>query len=196
MDPIEKDIIMNTKRFNNTYLNAFSKNWAWFLIWGIALVVLGVIAISATLATTVISVIFLGFLLLIAGILMVVDACSFWWHKWGGFLLHLILGILYLFVGIMLVQSPILASISLTLFLGIFYFIIGLFRLIYSLTLRTPNWGWSLFNAVISLLLGILILTSWPQSGLFIIGLFVGIDLLFTGWAYIMVSLAGRFSGK
>lgn len=183
---------MMSSQFNNLYLTAFSKNWGWFFIWGLLLLILGVVAISAATLTTILSVLFLGFLLLISGIVIIIDTFSFWWHKWSGFILHLILGILYVAVGVMLIKSPLSASISLTLLLGAFYLTIGIFRIIYSLSVRVPRWGWSFFNAIISLLLGILILSSWPQSSLFIIGLFVGIDLIFTGWVYIMAALAAR----
>lgn len=187
---------MISSQFSNQCLADFSKNRGWFLVWGFLLVVLGIIAISATTLTTVFSVIFLGFLLGIGGVVIVIDTFTFWRRKWSGFFLHLLLGILYIIVGVMLVKSPILASVSLTLFLGIFYLVIGAFRIIYSLATRLPRWGWGLFNAIISLLLGILILASWPQSGLFVIGLFVGIDLLFTGWTYIMASFAARSLAK
>lgn len=174
------------------YLKAYSKNWGWFFLWGIALFILGMTAIGATTFTTLFSVIFLGSLLLLGGVIIIIDAFSFWWHKWSGFFLHLIIGIFYCAIGVMLIQSPAIASISITLLLGIFYLAVGIFRLIYSLSLRTPMWGWGFFNGLISLLLGILILASWPASGLFIIGLFVGIDLLFCGLSYIMTAFAAR----
>ncbi len=184
---------MNTlQKLDTMYLKAYSKNWGWFLIWGIVLFILGIIAIGATTFTTLFSVIFLGTLLLLSGIVIIIDAFSFWWHKWSGFFLHLLIGILYGATGVMLIQSPAIASISITLLLGIFYLAVGIFRIIYSLSLRTPRWGWGFFNGLISLLLGILILASWPASGLFIIGLFVGIDLLFCGISYIMTALAAK----
>lgn len=174
------------------YLKAYCKNWGWFLTWGIALFILGMVAIGATALTTLISVIFLGSLLLLGGVVIIIDAFSFWWHKWSGFFLHLIIGIFYCAIGVMLIQSPAIASISITFLLGIFYLSVGIFRVIYSLSLRTPRWSWGFFNGLISLLLGILILASWPASGLFIIGLFVGIDLVFCGMSYIMTAFAAR----
>lgn len=185
---------MNTMQLTNNsrYVGAFSKNWGWFLLWGIALLILGIIAIGATTLTTLFSVIFLGFLLLFGGTVIVIDTFTFWWRKWGGFFLHLMIGLLYCAAGVILIKSPALASISITFFLGIFYVAVGIARMIYTLSLRTPKWGWAFFNGLISLLLGILILASWPQSGLFIIGLFVGIDLLFSGWSYIMAALGAR----
>jgi uncharacterized membrane protein HdeD (DUF308 family) len=170
---------------------AFRKNWVWFFLWGIVLILLGMCAIGAATFTTLLSIVFLGFLILISGIVIILDSVTFW-RKRKGFLLHLIMGILYIFVGLMLINSPLAGSISLTLLLGIFYLVLGLFRLYYSSSLRAPRWGWNFFNGLISSLLGILILMSWPESSLYIIGLFVGIDLLFCGWAYVMAALGAK----
>lgn len=171
---------------------AFGKNWGWFLIWGILLVILGALAITATTLTTLISVVFLGFVILITGIVVIIDSFTFWWRKGSGFFFHIIMGILYFAVGVMLIKSPLAGSLSITFLLGILYTVVGIFRLLSSMSLRSPQWGWIFFNGIITLLLGILILSSWPESSLFIIGLFVGIDLLFTGWAYIMSAFAAR----
>ncbi len=172
-------------------LRVFSKNWLWLVIFGIALIILGLFAISAATLTTVISVILLGVLLLIGGIIEIIDAFSFW-RRTSGFVLHIIIGILYVIAGIILIDNPILGSVSITLFLGIFYVIVGLSRLFYSLSIRMTRWGWIFLNGLIALLLGILILENWPASSLVIIGLFVGIDLVFSGWAYAMMGIAAK----
>ena len=176
----------------NPHLTIFSKNWGWFFLWGIILVILGCVAISAATMTTLLSVIFLGVLLLISGIVIIVDCFSFWWGQGSGFFLHLLMGLLYTICGVMLIKSPLLSSVSLTLFLGIFYVLIGISRMMYSSLLRTPNWGWNFSSGILSLLLGVLIIAALPQSALFIIGLFVGIDLIFCGLTYLMVALAAK----
>lgn len=168
------------------------RNWGWLFLWGVLLVLLGIFAISTATLTTKISILILGVLLVIGGIIAVIDAFTTWWGKGGGFFSHLLMGILYIIAGVMLIESPMLGSISITLILGIFYVILGIYNIIYSVSARVLNWGWSLFNGIITLLLGILILEHWPASGLFFIGLFVGIDLLFFGWASIMNALAAR----
>ncbi|MBI5447274.1 MAG: HdeD family acid-resistance protein [Gammaproteobacteria bacterium] len=170
----------------------FKNHWGAFLGFGIILFLIGLVAIGASAQTTLITVVVLGVFLLSAGLLMMVDAFTFWWRKWQGFFLHLIMGLLYFAVGLSLITNPVLSSISITLLLGIFYLIIGLFRGIYALSIRTPRWGWNFLNGLISLLLGVLILAAWPASSLFIIGLFVGIDLIFSGLTYIMAALGAR----
>jgi len=182
----------NSLTRNNQYLTIFSENWGWFLALGIALIILGAFAISVSELTTLISVMLLGFTVLAGGIVIIIDTFKFWWRKWSGFALHLIMGLLYLFVGFMLIKSPLSAAISLTLLLSILFIGVGIFRIIYAITNRMPGWGWNLFNGIITLLLGLLIIANWPASSLTIIGLFVGIDLFFCGWAYVMVALASR----
>ena len=79
-----------------------------------------------------------------------------------------------------------------TLIIAIFLIISGIFRIVSALSERFTGWGWVLLNGGVSLLLGLLIYKQWPLSGLWVIGLFVGIDLIFNGWAWIMLSLAMR----
>lgn len=181
-----------TSSFLNENLLGLSRNWGWLLLWGIVLIVLGCAAISAATLTTILSVIFLGVLIFIAGIVMLIDSFKSWWGRWGGFLLHLIISLFYIAVGAMLVKNPVSASISLTLLLGSFYLIIGFFRIIYSFSFLLPQWGLNLLSGIISLVLGALILANWPASSLFVIGLFIGIDLLVVGFTYVIVSLSIR----
>ncbi len=174
----------------------FSKNWGLFMLWGIALIMLGVIAISADMLSTIVSVLFLGGILAATGMIIIFDTVTFWRNHNSGFLLHFLMGVIYLTAGFILLKNPIAGSISLTLLLGIVYLSLGVFRTVYSFSLRSPRWGWALLNGIISFILGILILASWPASSLYIIGLFVGIDLVFTGWMYFTAGLAARSLGK
>ena len=172
---------------------AFSKNWGLFLVWGILLVILGTIAISTSILTTMVTMIFLGSLLVIGGVVIAFDAFTFWRrHLWSNFFLSLLIGVMYFIAGLYLIENPITGSISLTLILGAFYIVVGVFRILTSLTARQPKWGWNFFSGIIALLLGTMIMASWPKSGLYIIGLFVGIDLLFLGWVYVMGALSAR----
>ena len=187
---------MISSSFINQNRVDFIQHWFRFFLWGVALAVLGLVAISASTLTTLISIIFLGSLLLVGGIILMIDAFSFWWKKWLGFSFIFFSGLIYALIGYMLISNPVLASASLTLLLGIFYLVVGFFRMAYVLSTRIPNWGWGFFSGLMALILGVFILSSWPQSGLFVIGLFVGIDLFFVGLAYIMTSLAARSLAK
>ncbi len=183
---------MQFLRFPDHHLPAFGKNWRLFLLWGIALMILGCVAISTAAFTTMLSVVLLGFFIFFSGSIMALDTFTFWWNKWSGFFLHAILALLYIAAGLMLINNPVEGSISITFLLGIFYTVAGIFRIGFATSLQAPKWKWSFLNGIITLVLGILILNSWPDSSLFIIGLFVGIDLFFVGWVYVMGALAAH----
>ena len=167
------------------------RNWGWFLILGIALIVLGTTALGSALYMTLASVLFFGWILIIAGVLEAAHA--FWREKrWGGFFLDLLTGLLYVAVGWMMVSNPGESAVLLTLIIAMFLVFEGLFRIVVAITVRYPHWGWVLFNGIISLILGISIWQRWPYSGLWVIGLFVGIEMLLNGWSLVMLSLSVR----
>jgi uncharacterized membrane protein HdeD (DUF308 family) len=68
----------------------------------------------------------------------------------------------------------------------------GFLRAVFSVVLRFPAWSWVLLNGVVDVLLGVLILNGWPESSLWVIGLFVGIDLIFHGVGWVMLGLGVR----
>ncbi len=169
-------------------LNTFRRNWGWILVWGLALVLLGMMAMSAAVFTTLLSVIFLGGVLLASGMIMLVNTFQYWLHK-PGFLSHFLVSLLYIVGGLLLMFTPIPAAYSLTVIMAVFFIVVGFFRIIFSAAYQLPGWGWSFLSGLIALLLGIMILVQLPSSGFFIIGLFVGIDLFIWGFAFIMLSL-------
>ena len=168
----------------------FQKNKGWFLALGILLISVGTLAIIYDFMATLISVFFFGWILIFMGAYEAVQA--FWQTKWGGLFLNLAMGILAVVVGFHLVTSPVGSALVLTLLLAVYFMVIGIFRIVASLTMRFPNWGWVLFSGIVSFILGVLTKQQWPLSGLWIIGLFIGIDMIFSGWSYIMLALAAR----
>jgi uncharacterized membrane protein HdeD (DUF308 family) len=89
-----------------------------------------------------------------------------------------------------MIEEPATAAAAVTLMLAAFLFVGGLFRIIAALTERFPHWGWLLLSGVISLLLGILIWRQMPLSSLWVIGTFVGIEMIFSGWSWVALGLA------
>jgi uncharacterized membrane protein HdeD (DUF308 family) len=171
-------------------LRALREHWVWFLVMGIALVVLGSIAIGwACLTTITIAATWLfGFLLLAAGIGEIIH--SFTVGKWSGTLVHLLIGLLYGVVGFMMINDPADSAITLTKIIAIFMVIGGLFRIVASLSHRFPGWQWVLLNGGITLMLGVLIYKNLPESGLWFIGLYLGIDMILNGWSWIALAIA------
>jgi uncharacterized membrane protein HdeD (DUF308 family) len=169
-------------------LEAIRGNWGWLLALGIVLVVVGTGAIVAPLVASVASAVALGVLLLMGGIAQLVGA--FWTRDWSGFFLSLLMGVVYTVLGILFVRAPGDALLAMTLLLACGLMVGGLFRIIGSLMYQFPHWGWTLAGGVINLLLGIYIYAMWPLDSFFVIGLFVGIDLVFTGWTWVMLAFA------
>lgn len=165
-------------------------NWKWAIGLGIAFIILGILAIGSSTFATFFSIIFLGVLLAIGGVSQTVY--SFWIKKWSGFFLSLLVGIIYTVSGVLCIIHPAVSAIGITLFIGAFCVIAGLFRIIMAPLLRFNQWGWVFFNGVITLILGFLILSGWPLTGLWVIGLFLGIDMLFVGWSWLFLGLAAR----
>jgi uncharacterized membrane protein HdeD (DUF308 family) len=174
-------------RYVKHELERLKADWIWFLLLGVGLVVMGIIAIGATLIVGLVTVVLFGVLLLLGGVAQVTRA--FWAGRWSGFLVHLLIGVFYAVVGLLIIDAPEEALATLTLLIAAFLIVGGIFRVAGALTLRFNNWGWVLLNGVVTLLLGILIYRQWPASAEFAIGLFVGIEMIFNGWTWIALSL-------
>lgn len=169
--------------------------WGWLLTLGILMLILGFCALSMPFIAALASVLFLGWLLIVGGILQGVHA--FGQKQWGGLLWQFLIGILYLLVGVMLLSEPLRSLFALTLVLAIFFVVSGIFRIIAAFRLKPRrNWGWVLVNGIVTLILGALIWSEWPSAAIWAIGLLVGIDLLFGGWSMVMIALAARHGGR
>lgn len=161
-------------------------NWGWFFGLGVLLVLLGIAAVYSSVFTTLFTVFLLGLLTFGSGVVQIVQ--SFWARKWSGLFLSLLVGILYLVVGGLFIMRPGLSAINLTLLIAAFFLVSGLFRMIVSLIQRFNDWGWVFINGLISFILGIMIFQEWPAAGLWVIGLFIGIDLILIGITWIILS--------
>lgn len=162
--------------------------WGWLLLLGILMVVLGTIALFIMPAATIGTALVLGWLLVVSGILELVHA--FRVRRWGGLFLHLIGGVLGVLIGLLVVTHPVVGAMVWTLLFASFFTVIGLFRLIAAIKLKFPNWGWALFDGIITLGLGILLWLQWPWSGMWFLGLAVGVSLVLRGWSYVMFAIA------
>lgn len=165
-------------------------SWLGFVVLGVVLLLLGTAALVYSAIATEVAVLVFGFILLIGGVLYLAGA--FVTRGWGGFFLSLLAGILYLAAGFILLNHPAEAAIVYTLILAVFFFVEGLFRIVAAVIARFRNWPLMLLNGLVGVLLGVLIWREWPLSGLYIIGLFLGINLIFSGAAYLALGLNVR----
>jgi uncharacterized membrane protein HdeD (DUF308 family) len=166
--------------------------WGWFLAFGIALLLLGIAAVVRSVAATVVSMLFFGWLLVLASGIEIAQAVMV--GHWVGFFHHLLAAILFGVVGVIMITRPVISAEVLTVFMAMFFLIGGLFQLIGSVVVEAQGWGWQAADGIITFVLGVLVLSQWPVSGLWVIGLFVGIDLIFYGGAWIALALGLRAS--
>ena len=164
------------------------RNWGWYLGLGIMLNVVGTAAIIFAFVSTIFSVIYLGSILVILGVFEAIQ--SFKIHPLSRCILHFLLSTFCAVTGLYLIFYPAINAISLTLLLAFFFIVTGILRIIFSVTGRTPHRFWLLLNGIITLVLGLLIWRQWPLSGLWVIGMFLGIDMVFMGWNWIMLALS------
>ena len=169
------------------------EHWVLFLVEGIVLVVLGLLAIVipplATLAVTIL----VGWLFLISGVLGLVT--TFWAKGAPGFWWSLISAIIAIIAGVILLASPVSGSVSLTLVLIVFFIIEGVASIMYGVEHRreaSSRAGWIIVSGVIDLILAAIIFSDLPGSAAWAIGLLVGINMVFGGTSLIAMALAAR----
>lgn len=165
--------------------------WGWFLALGILQLVLGIVAWFDVIAFTIAGVIFIGALLLVAGVFQVIHA--FMDREWGGFALHLLIGILYVIGGFLLMDEPIQGSVVITILVAAALIIGGVLRIAIAVQHRhMPGWGMLLVGGVISLVVGVLLYLTLPWSGLWVVGTLIAIELIVHGVSWIQFGLALR----
>lgn len=167
--------------------------YGWIIALGAVYMIAGVIALSSVLLSTAVSVLVVGIMMLVGGIAEIVNA--FQVKSWTKFPVLLLLGVLYIAAGFITFENPFLAAAVLTLMLGIMLVASGITRIVLAFsTEERMTWMGFVLSGLITLLLGLVILAHWPTSSLYVLGLFLGIDLIFAGAAWIAVGfgLKGR----
>jgi uncharacterized membrane protein HdeD (DUF308 family) len=168
-----------------------AEKWGWFLALGIVLIIVGFAAIAFPFVSTLAAKIMLGWLFLIGGVVMVIHAFSA--PAWQGFVWSLLIGILYVVAGGYLAFFPLTGLLTLAVLLVILFLAEGLFEVIMAFRVRPHDgWGFLLLSGIAALAVGVIIALDLPGSATWALGLLVGINLLFSGWSYIFLAMAGR----
>ena len=162
--------------------------WGWILALGIVYLITGIVALGSVVMATAASVFVVGIMMVVSGVAEVINAFQI--KTWGRFLLWILLGALYIVAGFVTFQNPLLAAVFLTLILGAALVASGIMRIILAFSMKEGSaWLWVVFSGVVTLLLGGVILSHWPVSGLYVLGVFLGIDLVIAGVSWIAISL-------
>lgn len=171
------------------------KNWGWLLGFGILSVILGTVGLGMLPYLTVAGVTFFGILLAVGGGFQLVDA--FKCKGWKGTLINVLIGLIYLATGLIIAIDPLRAAVVLTFLLGIVLIVVGVLRIGVAFQHKgTKGWIWGLVGGILSILLGLLVLSGWPVSGIWVIGLVIAVELIINGWTYVFAGLAARNIGR
>jgi uncharacterized membrane protein HdeD (DUF308 family) len=173
--------------------NAFGAHWKLFLFQGAVMVILGVLAICAPVAASIAVAIYVGWLLLISGVIGLIAIVST--HHVHAFLWSLVTAALSVAIGVLLVLMPVQGAISLTIVLTAFFIAEGVFQTSVAIASRqvlAGTWVWMLLSGLADLVLAAIIIEGWPGTAIWALGLLVGVNLLTSGWAVVVAALGGR----
>jgi uncharacterized membrane protein HdeD (DUF308 family) len=162
--------------------------WGWIVALGVVYVIAGFIALGSIVTATVASVFIVGIMMIIAGVAELFNAFQI--KSWGKFLIWALLGLLYIVAGFLTFENPLFAAVLLTLMLGAALVASGVVRIFLAFNMKAEMpWIWVALSGVITLVLGLLILARWPINSVYILGLFLGIDLIMAGAGWIGLGL-------
>jgi uncharacterized membrane protein HdeD (DUF308 family) len=168
---------------------AVQEKRGWFIALGIVMIVVGSAAIIFPYVATVSTKIFLGWFLIIGGIVQAIHA--FWVKDWGGFFWQLIVGLLEVFAGLFLLVYPVAGIIALTIYVAAVFIVEGIIKAFLAFQLKPEaGWIWVLIGGIVSILLGAMLWAKLPSSAIWAIGLLVGVNIAMAGWTLLMLAMA------
>lgn len=181
---------MAVKKADRTEPAKLSREFGWLAALGVILVLAGLVGLVYTGVATLTSMLLFGWLLLIGGVVGLLHAVQA--RDSGFFWLGVVVAALNIAAGVVVIARPEAAAAALTMFAALLFLTGGVFRLIGSLVVRGPQCGWTLVQGAFGLLLGILVLASWPSSSKYVIGCFFSLALLFDGLGLVATGFGGR----
>ncbi|WP_406180367.1 HdeD family acid-resistance protein [Streptomyces canus] len=181
---------MAVNKAENPETARLSRDFGWLAALGVILVLAGLVGLIYTGVATLTSMILFGWLLLIGGVVGLLHAVqargsNFFW-------LGVVVAALNIAAGVVVIVRPEATAAALTMFAALLFLTGGVFRLAGSLVVRGPQFGWTLVQGAFGLLLGILVLASWPSSSKYVIGCFFSLALLFDGLGLMATGFGGR----
>jgi uncharacterized membrane protein HdeD (DUF308 family) len=164
-------------------LEEIRKSWGWFLLSGVVLMTLGAACIAKSQTATTFSILALGWILMISGVVWLIG--TFQTLTWGGFFVYLLNAIVRGVTGYLLVRHPDAGAAAVTMVIAALFIVGGLFRTVGASVIQFPRWGWTVFAGLVSVALGVYLVSTWTATSTFFVGLAIGIDLVFDGAALI-----------
>lgn len=182
------DINIELQHMQQQMQEYLQMHWRLFVAEGVFFIILGLCAIMVPQFFTVAIVVFLGWILLFGGTVHVSRAFVF--QNMPGFGGWLFMGILQVLVGLLFITKPVAGALTLTMLMTVFFALEGIAKISLALMMRPlANWGFILFSGFTALVFALIIWFSWSESAHWLLGLFLGINMIFLGWSLVKISL-------
>lgn len=189
-------MITGEQEYLQAIKEAAEKHRKGFMVLGILSLVLGIVGLFMSVAVTLASTVVFGVFMVIAGILFFIEGFS--QESLGSKILMLLVGVMYIIGGTVMTLHPTTSAVWITLFMAVFFIFIGAIRIVSGFMMRKESSAWVtiVINGVLGLILGILVYSGWPESGLWVIGMFVSIELIMQGITVLTISSAAKKAKK
>jgi uncharacterized membrane protein HdeD (DUF308 family) len=166
------------------------KSWSRFLLFGILLMILGALCLVKAQTATTFSILALGWILVISSVFWLVTAVQA--LGWSGFFIYLLSAVIRGVCGYLLIRHPDAGAAGVTMLLAVLFIVSGLFRTAAACVIRFPWWGWTVLSGLVAIGLGVYILVIWGTASTFLVGIVIGVDLIFDSAALIAFAAALR----
>ena len=169
--------------------------WVWFVLLGLVLMVAGAVSIALPALTTIAAERILATVLCLGGIAQIIQASKV--ANWLGFMWHLLLGVFATIGGVLIYIDSLYGVVAITILIAVIFAVLGVSQIAFALKVRRmAAWQWFLVSGAIALVVAALLPMRLPYSHSFTPATIAGISLLFTGWAYVAISLASRDTAR
>ena len=188
---MNRDIKENLETVIETELKELPINWKWMLILGIFMLLAGIFGIGMSFILSIATMLFFALLIGTSGIFQVVQGVQAKEEEWSGRTYHFVIGLLYILTAGLIYWDPVAASQGMTIVLAALFTAIGITRIINAIRCKSNGWKWVLpiLLGLIDIALAVFIILGWPATGLWVIGLFVAIELIMNGWFLTLLAL-------
>ncbi|MDB6083020.1 MAG: hypothetical protein JWN43_901 [Gammaproteobacteria bacterium] len=167
------------------------RRWGWLLVLGIVQMIAGTIAIAIPVVASLAAAAIFGAVLIVAGIFQMIHA--FRVRAWPRSMWYGLGGVLYTIAGLLVAIYPVGGVLTLAVMIGVLLIADGVLRVVFAMTVRPiTGWGWLVAGGIGSIVVGLTLLLGWPASALWVVGLLLGVNLIFTGAMHVSLALSSR----
>jgi uncharacterized membrane protein HdeD (DUF308 family) len=163
----------------------------WSIVLSVLIMIAGFLAIALPLIAGIAVTLIVGWMLIFAGVLHIVFAFRAGQARMAVW--QVLLGLVYGFIGVYILMNPVAGLAGLTFAIAVYLFVEAVLELALGIQLRpAPGTGWLIFDSIITFILAVMIWSTWPSSAAWVVGVLVGISMLFSGMTRLMLTLAAR----